>query len=284
MDRVKDSVAASGPTALRVPWTLIALASVGCGTAVALVAVPGVRATTSVSSATAVVEGVARGAMAAIPVAVALYACRRRAQARFGKLLLGFSGVWFLALLSSSSSPLVYSLGRLAGWVSSAFLAFLILAFPSGRMVSRVDRALAIAAAAAVAFLDVPSALLVERYPTPSPYASCDARCPHNAFMVTVHQPAFISGIVAPLRDALIILITVLVAARLAQRIRGVNTLVRLTVVPVLVASIAWVLLLAFGLTARRIAPASVITHAVAWMVAFAIPAIALAFLLGMAR
>ncbi|MBV8735258.1 MAG: hypothetical protein JO120_10790 [Solirubrobacterales bacterium] len=260
------------------------MASVACGTVVAVVAIPGVRATTSVSSATAVVEGVVRSAMVAIPVAVALYACRHRAQARFGKLLLGFSGVWFVALLSSSSSSLVYSVGRLAGWASVLFLACVILAFPGGRLVSRVDRALAAAAAGTVAFLYVPSALLVARYPSPSPFATCSARCPHNALLVTNHEPAFMSGFVAPFRDALVILIMVLVAARLAQRIRGANTLVRLTLVPVLSASIAWVLLIAFAVAARRIAPASVTTHAAVWLVAFAMPAIALAFLLGIAR
>lgn len=71
MDRIKESVAGGMNGPLRVPWTLIALASAAPAVVVALVAVAGVRATTSASGATALIEDVARGAMVAIPVALA---------------------------------------------------------------------------------------------------------------------------------------------------------------------------------------------------------------------
>jgi hypothetical protein len=116
---------------LRIPWMVIAIGSAAAAVVVAVVAVPGVRAATGASAATAVDEGVARGVMAAIPVAVALFACRRRAHVRFGRLLLGFSAVWFLTLLSSSSSPLVYCVGRVAGFVAVLFLLVTVMAFPT---------------------------------------------------------------------------------------------------------------------------------------------------------
>jgi hypothetical protein len=102
----------------RMPWVQIGAAAFASGALIAVIAIPGIEATTTASSATAVDEGVARGIMAAIPVAVGLYASHRRAHARFGKLLLGFSVVFWLALLSSSSSSLVYSVGRVAGWIA----------------------------------------------------------------------------------------------------------------------------------------------------------------------
>ena len=222
--------------------------------------------------------------MAAIPVAVALYACRRPAHARFGRLLLGFSVVWFVALLSSSSSSLVYSVGRVSGWISILVLAAVILDFPSGRLVSRVDRALVAASVAIVVFLYLPTTLLVEGYPVPSQLASCDTRCPRNAFMVIGHQPAFISGVVAPLRDLLVIVVVILVSVRLGQRIRRANTLVRQTLVPLLVATIGWLVLIASGVGLRRIAPHSVTMHVVGWLLAFAVPAIAVSFLVGIGR
>jgi hypothetical protein len=109
---------------------------------IALVAVPGVRATTQASGATAVVEGVARGIVVAVPVAIGLYAWRRPASARFGRLLVGFSGVWFVALLSSSASPVVSCVGRVAGWFAEFGLGYALLALPTGRLDARVDRAL----------------------------------------------------------------------------------------------------------------------------------------------
>jgi len=285
MDRGKDPFAAvDSPSLLRVPSALVVLASAAAGVVVALVAIPGVRATTSASGATAVNEGVARGVMAAIPIAVALYACRDRAHIRFGRLLLGFSVVWFVALLASSSSPFVHSVGRVAGWVSVLFLAAVVLAFPSGRLMTRVDRALVTAAVATFVVLYVPMIFLLERYPAPSPFASCDVRCPRNAFMLAGHEPPLIGGVVAPLRDLVMVVIMILVAARLWGRIRGANTLVRRTLVPLLVASIGWLLLLASATVIRRIAPYSVATHTAAWLLAFAVPAVAVAFLLGIVR
>jgi signal transduction histidine kinase len=285
MDRGNDPFSALAPTTpLRIPWTVIAIASAAAGVVVALVAVPGVRATTGASAATAIDEGVARGAMAAIPVAVALYACRRPAHVRFGGLLLGFSVVWWLSLLSSSSSSVVYTVGRVSSFASVLFLVLAILAFPSGRFESLVDRALAASGVAIVVVLFLPTTVLVDQYPLPFPFASCDAGCPHNAFMVSGHEPQFISGVVAPVRDFLVTVVVVLVAVRLWQRIRRANTLVRQTLAPLLVASITWLLLYAGGLVIRRIAPHSVTTHVVMWLFGLAVTAIMVAFLVGIAR
>jgi len=123
------------------PWVQIGAAAFASGALIAVIAIPGIRATTTASAATAVDEGIARGIMAAIPVAVGLYASHHRAHERFGRLLLGFSVVWWLTLLSSSSSSLVYRVGRLSGWISVLLLACVILAYPSGRLVTRADRA-----------------------------------------------------------------------------------------------------------------------------------------------
>jgi signal transduction histidine kinase len=285
MDREQDPFSASAPAApLCIPWTVIAIASAAAGVVVALVAVPGVRATTGASAATALDEGVARGVMAAFPVAVALYACRRQAHVRFGRLLLGFSVVWLLSLLSSSSSSFLYSVGRVSAFGSVLFLVLVILAFPSGRLVSGVDRALATASVAIVVVLFLPTTVLVDQYPLPFPFASCDARCPRNAFMLSGHEPAFVSGVVAPVRDFLVMVVVILVAARLWQRIRRANTLVRQTLAPLLAASIGWLLLYAGGLVIRRIAPHSGTTHTVMWLFGFAVSAIMVAFVVGIAR
>ncbi|MGZ4217679.1 MAG: sensor histidine kinase [Solirubrobacteraceae bacterium] len=263
---------------------MITAAAGAAGVVVALVAFHGVRATTGVSAATAANEAAARGAMAAIPLAVALYAWRHRAQARFGTLLLGFNGVWCVSLLASSSSALVYSVGRVFGWIAVLLLACVMLAYPSGRLTTRLDRSLALAAAAIVAILYLPTALLVDRYPTPSPFASCDLHCPRNAFMVIRHEPAWIGGVLSPVRDVLVVGILIVVAARLGQKIRGANSLVRRTLAPLLAAAVGWLALMASTMIVRRIDPHSTTTHALAWLLAIAVPGVAVAFVIGIAR
>ncbi len=272
-------------TVLGVPWALIATAlSVGSGVVIALVAVPGVRATTRVSGATAVVEGVVRGVIVAVPLAVGLYACRRPAHARFGWLLVAFSGVWFLALSSSSASPVVYSVGRVASWISEVALGWALLAFPTGRLEARIDRVLLALGVALAAILYLPTAFLLERYPQPSPWDSCDTGCPHNAFMVAGHQLAFIDGFIVPVREILLVLLFVAIAARVTARLRAANTLMRRTLAPVLAASSARWLLFAAALVMRRVGPHSRATHGAMWAIALMVAVIALAFLAGLVR
>jgi signal transduction histidine kinase len=266
------------------PWVRIGAAAFAAGALIAAVAIPGIRATTTASAATAVDEGVARGIMAAIPVAVGLYASHHRAHARFGRLLLGFSGVWLLALLSSSSSSLPYSIGRLSAWISIVLLACVILAYPSGRLVTRADRAVALAVVAIILLLYVPTALLVERYPVPSPFTSCTSGCPVNAFMLIGHEPSWVGSFLSPFRDLVAVGVLIVVAIRLAQRIRGANTLVRHTLVPLFVTSIGWLTALAFALVLRRVAADSPATITAAWLTGAAMPAVTIAFMVGIAR
>jgi signal transduction histidine kinase len=266
------------------PWVRIGAAAFASGALIAVVAIPGIRDTTTASAATAVDEGVARGIMAAIPVAVGLYASHRRAHARFGRLLLGFSVVWLLALLSSSSSSLPYSVGRLSGWISILLLACVILAYPSGRLVTRADRAVAFVVVAIIVVLYVPTALLVERYPVPSPFASCTSGCPVNAFMLIGHEPSWVGSFLSPFRDLVGVGVVIVVAIRLAQRIRGANTLVRHTLVPLFLTSIGWLTAIAFAIVLRRAAPHSPATITAAWVTGAAMPAVTIAFLVGIAR
>jgi hypothetical protein len=89
----------------------------------------------------------------ATPIAVGLYAWREGTHPRFGRLLVLAGGTWFPAALSSSSNEVVYSIGRTAAWAVEAGLICLILAFPTGRLITRADRALAVSAVALVATL-----------------------------------------------------------------------------------------------------------------------------------
>ena len=82
------------------------------------------------------------GLAVALPIAVGLYAWREATHARFGRLLVLGGFLWAVVALAASSEALPYSIGRDAGWLSEVAIVYLLLAFPSGRLPGRADRAL----------------------------------------------------------------------------------------------------------------------------------------------
>jgi signal transduction histidine kinase len=220
----------------------------------------------------------------ATPIAVGLYAWRDGTHARFGRLLVLAGGAWFLAALSSSGNEVLYSIGRVAGWTVEAGLIYLILSFPSGRLTTALDRRLAAAAVGLAATLYAPTAFIAETYPTPTPFTTCVADCPGNAFMLLDSQPAFLDGFVSPLRELLAIAIFLAVVVRLADRILRATRLMRRTLVPVLVFAMLRTFALAVGIGLRRGgADDSVVTVATT-VIALGLPAMCLGFLIGLLR
>src|SRR5215208_1675786 len=118
----------------------------------------------------------------AAPIAAGLYAVYRHPTGRFGWLLVLAGFLWSPTMLAESSDSVVYSIGRVWVWFAELLVIYLVLAFPSGRLVSRTDRLLFRAGVLIVALYLV-SSLLVE-YPEPTPWASCGTDCPGNAFML----------------------------------------------------------------------------------------------------
>jgi hypothetical protein len=171
---------------------------VGVGAAVAVGAVSVLVPVSAASSTMVVLETAARGAGVGIPVAVGLVAWRRPPFERFGRLLVATGAAVLAVTLSLSDSAVLYSTGRVVNWGVQAALVYLILAFPSGRLAQRVDRALAAAAVLLVALLFIPTALLVDAYPTPAPWVACSSHCPHNAFMAVEREPRVIEQLVSP--------------------------------------------------------------------------------------
>ncbi len=229
-------------------------------------------------------ESVGRVVVAVVPVAVGLYAWRGVPFGRLGTLLILSGAVWLAVTFAVADRALVYSIGRVAAWLGWTAIVYLILAFPDGRLVGRVDRALAATLVAVVAVLWLPTALLVDRYPTPGDWVTCSANCPHNAFMIVSHEPGVVASVVVPVRELLVVLLFLAVVARLVQRIASASRIRRRTLTPVLAVAAAGIALTAFGLTVRRFDPGSPALTVARWLAAFALPAIALAFLLGLLR
>ena len=102
-----------------------------------------------------------------------------------------------------------------------------------------------------VALLFLPTALLVETYPTPAPWVSCSSDCPRNAFMAVAHEPRVIEQLVIPAQVLLAIALFVAIIARLADRVRGATRLGRRTLTPLLAVAMGWALLLGVTLGVR---------------------------------
>ncbi len=119
---------------------------VGIGAAVAVGLVSVLVPASSASTTAVVLETVARAVAVGLPVAVGLVAWRRPPFERFGRLLVATGAAVLVVTLSLSDNALLYSTGRVVHWGVEAALVYLILAFPSGGLTQRVDRALAAAA------------------------------------------------------------------------------------------------------------------------------------------
>ena len=229
-------------------------------------------------------EAVARMLTVAAPIAVGLLALRRPPFARFGTLLLIAGFLWFLTTLANADNTTLYSIGRISYWVFEPLLIYLLLAFPSGRIDRRLDRALVWIAVLLVLALYLPTALLVERYPVPAPVASCDLDCPANAFMISGSEPAVIEDLVRPLRELMTFALFGTVAVRLAQRLRAATRLTRRMVAPVLAVACFRCTAFSAALVGRRVAPGSVVVELSMWLLAVAVPLTAVAFLAGLVR
>jgi signal transduction histidine kinase len=230
------------------------------------------------------IAAVARGTIVAVPIAVGVYARAWRSYRRFGLLLVLIGAGWSLAALAESDDGVLYSTGRVAAWIVELGFVWVILAFPSGSLTGRWARALVAAFAVLVLVGYMPTALLGDDYPTPSPWTECDGDCPANAFQLGDSEPSFVSHGLPALREALTILIFLGVAGILASRVRSSTRLTRLMLAPVLAVAVARLLVYIVGLGVRRADPDSPLLGAIGWTIALLVPAMALAFLIGLLR
>lgn len=217
-----------------------------------------------------------------IPIAVGLYAWSEGTHRRFGRLLVVAGVAWFFASLAGSSDPVLYSIGRVSSWIIEAGLIYLILAFPSGRLNTPVDRTLAWCAVGLIGILFLPTAFISEAFPTPSPVATCRADCPENAFMLLGSEPAFVDGVVIPLRELLAVALLIAVTWRVGYRIRHATHLMRRTLTPVLIVAIIRLVSLAAAFILRRSGAGELAVDASTMAVALALPAMSVGFLVGL--
>jgi signal transduction histidine kinase len=267
---------------MRTPSTgvLALLAAAGLG----LCTIIGWVTATGTASGDEPLEVAARVLMVGFPIAVGLYAWSQPASARFGRNLTLTGFVYFLAMLSSSANEVVYSVGRVAGWVVEVWITYMVLSFPTGRLTARHDRVIVALAVLLVAFLYVPTALLSDQYPTPSQWQSCETGCPANAFQLTASEPAFIEDWLRPIRELITIALFAAATVSLALRMRTASPLVRMATGPVVGIAAARLVIFAVALVLRGLDPDGAPAVVSVWLVGLFIPLITLAFLAGLLR
>jgi signal transduction histidine kinase len=244
----------------------------------------GIAVAVTLSGADSALAAAGRGLMVAAPVAVGCYAWQRRPGERFGPLLIVTGFAWFLTTLAESDDELLYSIGRVASWLVELELVYLALSFPTGRLPGRVDRILVGAIAALVAVLYLPTALVADSYPLPAPYTTCEDDCPANAFFVLDSEPGLVDSVIRPLRDLLTIVLFIAATARLGSRVRSATPATRRVLNPVLTVALVRLLILALALAVRRVSPDSLVMDVLNWTVILALPAMCVAFFLGLLR
>jgi signal transduction histidine kinase len=228
-------------------------------------------------------DALVRALSVCLPIAVGLYARRLPSFRRFGDLLVLAGGCWFLTTLAGSRDDLLYSTGRVSDWVAEIVLLYVLLAFPTGRLGATERRLMRVATAILVA-LWLPTALLIESYPSPTFSSSCSSDCPANAFMIPASEPGWVGAVLLPLREAITFAMFAAAAWILVRRIRRSSHVMRRTLAPVLsVAILRWAAT-ALGLLSRAIVGDSRLTRAFVVIGVVSLPAIALAFLAGLVR
>jgi signal transduction histidine kinase len=257
---------------------VVAVVAVLCATAAVVLVVLGAPADERAE------RGLLEALIVGVPLAAGLATMTSAGDRRFSFMLLGAGIVWSLTALGESSHSLPYSVGRVVGWLIFPLLVYLMLAFPNGRLASGVDRRLFGAVTAVIAVLYIGSALLVETYPEHSPWATCGADCPPNAFLVLAREPAFMADVVEPLREAIGCLLLLAVSLRLVLRARAGSPLRRRVLAPVAFMSVVSTLTLIAALVVRRSSAGPQTIEAFGLIWSLTIPGVVAAFFVGLLR
>ncbi len=237
-------------------------------------------ATPEEQSARSVLEALIIG----MPLAAGFLAARRPQTLRFGVLLIAAAIVWALTALGESTASLPYSIGRVSSWLLFPPVIYLMLAFPEGRLRSRLDRVLFGAITALIVVFYFGSALLVEAYPLYTPWATCVRHCPANAFLVVDAQPDFVGAWMIPLRETLAVVLLIVVTVVLLTRWRRALPLRRRMLTPLIASACFSTLSLVAYYIVRKADSDGEAAQLAGWIWALSVPAVAGGFLVGLLR
>src|SRR5919197_707524 len=172
-------------------------------------------------------------------IGTGLHAARRRPESRTGELMVLLGFAWFVSALHFADAALPYSISVMAGGLWGGVFLQLVMAFPSGRMASTLDRRLVVAGYLIFTVASLPAMLFAGPHEL-----GCDD-CPTNVLLI--HRDADLASIAQGLEAALYAVLFVIVLVRLTLRWRGTAALARLQLTPVYVCGLLTFLLVTAG-------------------------------------
>jgi signal transduction histidine kinase len=207
-------------------------------------------------------------------VSSGLVARVRRPENRTGSLMILVGLSWFGGALQASDASLPYTLGYAGGTLIAAILIHLMLAFPSGRLLTWGERWVT-AAMYAVALVLQPVWMLFDDLHG----LKCDG-CPRNALLIEHVEPLAVGLGIVTLTAVLAILVAVLVI--LMRRWRAASAPSRRVLAPVYLASGVAV---GFVVIRTALDPFTEVGMGVLeWLSVLALLTVPLAFLAGLLR
>ena len=168
-------------------------------------------------------------------IGTGLYAWRRRPESRIGALMVLMGFAWFLTTLESANSPLLYTVGLVTGGLFGGLFLHLGMSFPSGRLTSRLDRALVIAGYVIFPLGSVPALFFAGPQDL-----GCDD-CPTN--LLLVQRDGGLARLGLAFAAVLLIVLFLIVLIRAVLRWRRTGPLERLQLTPVYVSALLTFLL-----------------------------------------
>ena len=184
-------------------------------------------------------------------IAAGVYAQSSRIQIRMGTLLIGvglFSSLW---LLNGSSNPLLFSVGVVCSGLAPPLFAYLVLAHPTGHLLSRVEQRFLRLTGGTMALLWLLGILMTEQPPLKTPLLQCSPHCPANAFSLGSATDAV--GVVKAAIAVAWLALAFGTPVLLARRARSSPAPVRRSLTPLTVIAVATPLLLVTYFVARAV-------------------------------
>lgn len=211
-------------------------------------------------------------------IGTGLYARTSKIQERIGGQLIAvgfFSAFW---LLNGSSNRVLFSIGVLVSVLSPVAFAYLMLAYPTGRLRSLAERRLVWGVGGAATALWIVVVAMARQPPLATAFVRCGPHCPDNVFSIgsATSAPAALKALLLVAQVALACGAPVL----LFRRLRSASAPLRRALIPVLMVSTAYGVLLVAYLASRAAGHGGASALATAYIAAA--PAVPLAFLVGL--
>jgi signal transduction histidine kinase len=168
-------------------------------------------------------------------IGTGLWAWRREPENLTGRLLVGLGFAWLLSTLESANAALPYTIGLTLGGLWGSFFLHLGMTFPSGRIDTRLDRAIVIAGYLIFPLAIVPGLLFA------GPQDLDCAGCPANVLLIERDED--LAGVLLALGPALYGSLFLVVVVRAAQRWREADPFLRLQRTPVYITALLTFLL-----------------------------------------